>query len=502
MRSIPRLWSPSLALALALAGCASTGPPAAAPDQAPPPRPLVQLVVDPASNESFRPRVEKLLESSGLDADLVLEGEPPRPADFTVRMKFDFRELPLRDIEGIWAMTDMLLLTLYPATCNRYRFSLDATIEDAAGRELRSYSQQDVDTAWIWLLMGPKCSSPEGIGDDGVGDAAEQLLEGLYRRMAKDGVLDPLRTAEFAASRGPLVYVTTNRGEELIREGFRLEESPLRFSFDPADGAAAEYTLRLDLAFSGREYSAGRAYLALLTAGISGVCPTHTATLAGSAYDRQGQLVGHYLADDHWRATMATNCRLEGESDRPEVVRELARDLQRQVTVASLSAPEASRHAGVPLVRITTNAARPAVERVTSKRRPFARVTLDESPPVPTDYLLELKFSSTGGGSRLDPGASTGKQIAFGAMVGLTLGSSTLLCRRTTYALVARLADSTGTEVASYEASRLARSPGPGCFAEGEPAPEVAAYLVDAVYEQMAKDSRLPVVLHGREDKR
>lgn len=400
MRPIPQLCSLSLVLALALAGCASTPPPAAVPEGAP----------------------------------------PPRPADFTVRMRFDFRELPLKDFEGIRAMTDMLLLTLYPATCNRYRFALDATVEDVAGREHRSCSQQDVDTGWIWLLMGPKCSSPEGLGDDGVGDTAGQLLEGLYRRMAQDGVLDPLRPAELSAARGPLVYVTTNRAEEPIREGFRPGESPLRFSSDPAEAAAAEYTQRLDLAISGREYSGGRAFLALMTVGISGVCPTHTATLAGSASDRQGQLVGHYIADDHWQPSMATNCRLEGEGDRPEVVRELARDLHQQVTIASSSSSSSSRLAGMPLVRITTNAARPAVQRVTSERRPFALVTLDESPPATPDYQLDLKFSSSGGESRLNPGDSTGRQIA--------------------------------------------------------------ADLLEAVYERMARDSRLPAALRRREGKR
>lgn len=502
MGPIPQSCCLALALALALAACASTSPRATVPDQATPPRPLVRLVVDPASHESFRRRVEKLLPGSDLDADLVLEGEPPRPADYTVRMKFDFRELPLTDVEGIWTTTDMLLLTLYPATCNRYRFALDATVEDATGRELRSYSQQDVDTAWVWLLMGPKCSSPEGLGDDGVGDAAEQLLERLYSRMARDGVLDPSRLSELSAARGPLVYVTTNRAEELIREGFRLEESPVRFSFDPADAAGAGYTLRLDLAFSGREYSAGRAYLALLTAGISGVCPTHTATLAGSAFDREGQMVAHYSADDHWQPSMATNCRLEGEGDRPEVVRELARDLQQQVTIASLSAAPSSMPAGAPLVRITTNAARSAVERVTGERRPFARVALDESPSAAPDYRLEFEFASTGGGSRLDPGASTGRQVAFGAMVGLTLGSSTFLCRRTTHVLTAALVDAAGAKIAGYEVSRLARPPGPGCFADGEPDPEVAARLVEAVYEQMARDVRVPAVLRRRESER
>ena len=203
-------------LALALAGCASTGPPAvsrgtAAPDavessaaSATALRPLVHVVVDPASNESFRPRVEKLLAVSGLGVDPVLDGEPPRPVDFTLHLRFDFREVPLTDIEGIWAVTDMLLLTMYPATCNRYRFSLDARVEDAAGREFKTYSLQDVDTAWVWLLVGPKCSSPEGLGGEGVGDAAEQLLKGLFGRMARDGALDPARAAAIAASRGPL----------------------------------------------------------------------------------------------------------------------------------------------------------------------------------------------------------------------------------------------------------------------------------------------------------
>jgi hypothetical protein len=482
-------------LALALAGCASTAPPAAAPREETSPRPLVHLVVDPASDEMFLPRVEKLLTGTGLPADLFLGGEPPRPVDFTVRLKFQFRELPLTDFEGIWALTDALLLTLYPATCNRYRFALDATVLDGTGREFRSYSQQDVDTAWVWLLIGPKCASPEGLDGDDVGDAAEQLLEAVYRRMAQEGVLDPSRTAEFTAARGPLVYVTTDRAEELVREGFRLVDSPLRFSFDPADAPVAEYTLRLNLVFSGLEYSAGRAYLALLTAGLSGACPTHTATLEGSAFDRHGKLVAHYVADDDWRPTMATNCALVDEGGRPEVVRELARDLMRQVTVASLSAAAvATGDVSAPLVRISTNSARTAVERVTSEYRPFAQVTLDDPPAAAPDYLLDLQFTASGGGSRLDPAASLGKQIAMGALVGLTLGSSTVLCKPKTYVLAATLSDRTGADLARYEATRSARPEG-GCFAGDEPEPQVASALLKSVYEQMARDSKVPPAL-------
>jgi hypothetical protein len=492
-------------LALALAGCASIGPPAVtrgtvAPDavemsaaSATARRPLIQVVVDPASNESFRPRVEKLLSVSGLGVDLVLDGEPPRPFDFTLHLRFDFREVPLTDIEGVWAMTDALLLTLYPATCNRYRFTLDARVEDAAGREFKTYSLQDVDTAWVWLLMGPKCSSPEGLGGEGVGDAAEQLLKGLYGRMARDGVLDPTRAAAVAAARGPLVYVTTNRAEELIREGFRLEESPLRFSFAASRPVEAEYTLRLDLAFSGRGYSAGRALLALMTVGLSGVCPTQTATLEGSAFDRQGQLLGHYRADAHWQPSMTTDCALQGESDRPEMVRELALDLQRQITPASLTAAAtASPPSGAPLVGITTNAVRPVVERVTSERRPFERVTLEESPAAPLDYRFDLQFSSSGGGMRADPSGSMAKQLAVGFAFGLTLGNSALLCKPTTYQLSANLADAAGGAVATYQASKTATTREMGCGAESEPPPVVAAALLEQVYAQLMKDPRRP----------
>ena len=46
--------------------------------------------------------------------------------------------------------------------------------------------------------------------------------------------------------------MTTNRAEDLIREGFQLEESPLRFSFAASRPVEAEYTLRLDLSFGPR----------------------------------------------------------------------------------------------------------------------------------------------------------------------------------------------------------------------------------------------------------
>ena len=111
--------------------------------------PTIRIVVDPASHSAFQPRLEAATSGSGIPANFVLEDASQSPVDYMVRLFFDARELPLKDIEQIWGATSLLLLTMYPATCNRYRFSLDARVEDAAGAQIKSYSIEDIDTAWL-----------------------------------------------------------------------------------------------------------------------------------------------------------------------------------------------------------------------------------------------------------------------------------------------------------------------------------------------------------------
>ena len=498
--------------ALAAAGCASQRPrppgtdaPNASssdggPAEAAAALPTVRLIIDEGSNEALRPRVVKLLSDSGLAANLLLDDEPSRPVDHTVRLRFDYRELPLTDIENIWTMTDALLLTLYPATCNRYRFSLRATVQDATGQTYKTYSLQDVDTAWVWLMLGPKCGSPEGLGGDGVGDAAEQLLKELLRRIANDRVLEPGRADELRAGQGPLIYVTSDRATGLIEEGFLLDDAPLRFTFDPAEAATADYRLQLNLSFSGREYSAGRAFMALMTVGLSGVCPTHTATLEGSIVDRDGRLLAHYVSDAHWQPSMGDNCALQDEGSNPERVQRLARDLKAQVALhpPSAGSPALSRN-DAPLVWIRTNAAHPIVERVAHERRPFRSVTLAESAQGTADYVLDLQFTGSGEGSRIGPTESIAKQVAFGFMFGLTFGSTAFLCHPISYELAATLQEAAGTTLASYRLSRTETAKEPGCGAPSEPPSKVAEALMEQLCTQMARDPSLPAALRGRD---
>jgi len=509
-------WRVSCVLAtLALVGCASSAPrnqgvdvPPTQPTDGeatavPAARPNVHLTIDPTSSEALRPRVEKLLSTSGLDAALLLDGDPEVPADYTIKLKFGYREVPLRDLENIWTATDAMLLTLYPATCNRYLYSLSATVEDGAGHPVKAYSLQETDTAWVWLLVGPKCSSPEGLGGDGLGNAAEQLLKELYRRMARDHVLEPERMAAAGVVQGPLIYVTGDRALDLIKEGFLQEDAPLRLTFDPAESSVADYRLHLDLSFSGRQYSAGRAFFALMTAGLSGMCPTQTATLEGSVSDRDGEHFGHYRSDVSWHATMSTNCALEDERDKPELVLRLARELKAELAANPPPAgATSSTSAVVPLVAVQTNAARTVVERVALARRPFQRVAFAETTPGTSDYLLDLQFTASGGGPRAGPKDSIGKQMAVGAMFGLTLGNMAFLCQAVSYGLAATLQDATGTVVAHYELSRSETNQQLGCGAPGEPPAKVAEALLEQLCREMSHDPRLPAAVRGTDTAR
>jgi hypothetical protein len=461
----------------------------------------VLLVIDGASNPALRPRVEKSLSDSGLRADLVLEETPEHQGDYVVTLKFDFRHIPLVDFENIWQMADLFLLTMYPATCNRYRFTLNARVEDRSKTPIKTYSLQDIDTAWVWLLVGPTCELPENTDDPSVGDKAEHLLKELYRRMARDDVFDPARAAALGAARGPLVYVSANRAQDLIEDGFLLDDSQLRYSFDPADAAAADYTLKLDLSFSGQTFMGGRAYLAIMTAGLVPVCPLHAATLEGSAFDRAGSLLNHYRAVSHWQPAFTTNCVLEDENGRPDMVRQMARELAQDVTPASLIAgARATSWGGAPLVKIVTNADRPVVERVTSERKPFERVTLEDTAAAAPDYFLNLEFTTSGGGSRIGPDASMAKAIAFGFAFGLTLNSR-MLCKPTSYLLVARLTDASGTPIAYYDSLKTAGTTTIGCSVGPEPDPDIAEDLVEQLYAKMAKDASLPPALRASSGK-
>ena len=489
---------------LAIAGCASTGetrsvPVAASANDATAAavQPTVRLIVDPASPSGFAAKAQASIAASGMVASVVTDPELSRAVDFEVTASFTVRTQPPSDAELTWVGTDALLLTAYPSPCNRYRYSLNAMVRDASGRAVKAYSVEELETAWVWLFVGPKCNSPQGYSGAALADRIAAMSSTLVGRMQRDRVFDPNRAAALASERRPLVLVVAERASELIQQGLQLEDVPVQLAFQPASAPAPDYTLKVELSFHGGELVPGRALMTIWTLGLAGICSYRTAMLDSSVMDRDGQLIAHFQERDQWQPSMATGCALDDEKQRPEIVRALARRLSARLSTDGLAAAVAAQKAapGAPGVRVVSNAMRPVVESITAARRPFARVSLDDAPHGSDDFVLDVSFRSGGGGSNSDPADGLGKSVAKAFVAGLTLGSVVPLCRPTTYTLVTQLVDRDGNAVWSDERSQTARTKSPRCLDSIDDRPEIAAALVDDMFKALVGDPRIPAGL-------
>jgi len=485
----------------ALAGCAGQATRAGGdPGQPAPPagdpglshRPSVRLRVAPESHPEFQPVAEQVTDASGLFSTRVPATDGESRTDYVVELSYRVVERPLRDAEQIWSMTTMLLLTMYPSTCNRYRFTLTADVLDGAGRPVKSYRLDDTDTAWLWLLMGPKCGSPEGPGGDGVRNVAAGQMRAFYEQASRDGVFDPGRAAALIAGAGPLVLVRASGAEELIRQGLLMDDPATRFTFDAAQADEAEYVLDVDLAFTGGEFSPSRAYLAIMTLGLSGACSMTYATLSASLLDRNGELLQHHALRSMAQATMATDCAPIDQHSRPDMVVGLARRLNAQLRRDGLSARPAgaagSPESG-PLVKVTTNCLQPVIEAVTADVRPFQRVTFQEAGPTPADYELFLSFATRSANAPMEPG-NLGQGILRGVAFAWDLHR--LVCKPTTVSLQASLKTADGREIAAYRLDKSEQTRDGFCATD---APELHPKAVEALtrqaYTRLAADGRL-----------
>jgi hypothetical protein len=153
-------------------------------------------------------------------------------------------------------------------------------------------------------------------------------------------------------------------------------------------------------------------------------------------------------------------------------------------------------------VRVVTNAARAVVERVASEQTLFAYVTFATAEQVIADYTLDLVFSASGGGSRMDPQESTARQVAAGFMFGLSLGNVAFLCKRTEHLLQAQLKDAAGTLIASGMAVKSATTETMGCGPAQEPSADIAEFLVREALRKLATDPRLPESVRAAHDVR
>jgi hypothetical protein len=475
---------------------AKTGQAAQIPEEpVPSQRPSVRIRVAPGSHAEFQPVAEQATDDSGLFSTRVSATDTGSSADYTVELSYQVVERPLRDAEQIWSMTTMLLLTMYPSTCNRYQFTLTADVLDREGRLVKSYRLEDVDTAWLWLLMGPRCGSPEGMSGDGVRNAAVGQMRAFYGRASRDGVFDPARAAALMAGARPLVLVRASGAEEQIRQGLLIDDPAARFTFDAAQADEADYVLETDLAFTGGEFSPSRAYLAIMTLGLSGVCSMTYAKLSASLLDRNGELLQHYAFRSMAQATMATNCAPVDQYSRPDLVVGLARKLNVQLRLAVTQARSIALGGSLesrPLVKVRTNCLQPVVEEVTAEVKPFPRVTFQEAGPTPADYELILTFDTRSANAPMEPG-NVGQGILRGVAFAWDLHR--IVCKPTTVTLQASLDTVDGRVLATYRLDRSEQTRDGFC---GTDAPELHPKAVEALtreaYTKIAADGRLAVL--------
>lgn len=458
----------------------------------PPSRPMVQLNVAPGSHPVFRSVAEETTDASGLFSSRIAATAVEPRADYSLDLSFQVVERPLRDAEQIWSATTMLLLTMYPSTCNRYRFTLKADVRDNQGNLIKSYWLDETDTAWLWLFMGPKCGSPEGMSGEGISNVATSQMKELFARARRDGVFDMERSTAVVAGAGPMVLVRAAHAHEEIERGLQLDEPAVRFNFDESRASEADYMLDVDVEFTGGDFSPSRGYLAILTLGLSGVCSLTHATLTASLLDRNSELVGHYSFQDSAQATMAEGCQRIDERSRPDLVVGLARKLNKQLKQDRLSARPATLAGALtpaPLVYVSTNCLQPVVEEVTATVAPFKRVTFMESAEAQADYHLVLQFDSNSANAPMDP-----HSVSQGLLRGVTYAWDLhrLVCKSTTVTVDALLQARDGREIAAYRFEKSEQTLDGFCNTDApETHPKAIATLTREVYDKLRNGDSL-----------
>jgi hypothetical protein len=229
---------------------------------------------------------------------------------------------PLSDTEQVWAITAGFLLTLYPATCARDEYDLQADVYDRAGTRLKSYTLHDSETSWVWMFHGENCgTSPLPAR---IKEVAGGLLETLYRDVGNDRLpaLALAPGAPGAAQAGPRVYVSANRAQDIVQRTALAAEPLANFVFGAADARSADYTLSIELDFGSSEQTLARTIAAIGTIGIVSGCQATAFELKAKIADRGGREVRAYDLRDSYRSRFApgSECRAVDEDSDPEDV--------------------------------------------------------------------------------------------------------------------------------------------------------------------------------------
>jgi hypothetical protein len=309
-------------------------------------RPSVQLVLAEDAAAALDDVAEQVTRDSGLFGAVSAAPKPARPADLKIKLALKAQRRPVSDAETVWAMTTIVLFTLYPSTCARDEYELSADVYDRSGTRLKSYDLHDSDTSALWLLHGPNCG--DAPTPDRVRQAAKGLLQTLYREIDGDRLLALANTGQAVRDARPLVYVEANRAADII-ERVALTEPPFaRFSFDAKDAPGADYKLSIDFETGSSEQTLARTMAGIMSLTLVSPCSATEFSLKARLTDRSGREIGAYDLSDSFRSQFdgGRGCQAVNEVTRPEDAAELIGELFAKMHGAGVFPTEPQR--GVP----------------------------------------------------------------------------------------------------------------------------------------------------------
>lgn len=276
------------------------------------------------STADFRPAAEAVTRERLRNLGVSFETEEGKSAPLKLDLRLEHRNMTESEFETIWRTTTFLLATLYPSSCRHRTYTLTANLTDSDGHS-RSYEEVDTTVAWLWLFQGPHCDDTPSQSE--IASVTRQMLDVIYDRMFRDDIF-ALKSLATADAQLPLVHVATNRGEELVRQVLRVDRPAGRWTMSGDNATTADY--RVDFFFDLRPggFSVQRAYLAIMTIGLSGVCRSTPISLIATITTPKAAKSLSYTVVESVRGHMKDNdCEPQDEAMRPDVFAKLMRNV-------------------------------------------------------------------------------------------------------------------------------------------------------------------------------
>ncbi|MDH5255957.1 MAG: hypothetical protein OEW72_08600, partial [Gammaproteobacteria bacterium] len=385
--------------------------------------PAVHVAID-ATTAEFRAPAEAAVREALKPAPVTFSPAAAPTGALRLDLRLDYRNLSQSEFETIWGATTAFLFTLYPSTCRHRVYTVLATLTDAAGNS-RAYEAVDSTVAWAWMFQMGNCGEIPGRGE--IESVSRSLVLNVFQQMDRDHARDGI-VAGAALAAQPMVTILVNRADDIVDRVARVDRPFGRWTTGTAASPATDY--RVDLHYDVRqgEGSLRRAYAALLTLGVFGLCSPSDVTLTAIVTDRRAQHTRGYVFAESPRgnADFDTNeCERVDETTRPEVFARLARRVFTQLEQDGVVAREPVRDSGTPLPPLVRLIAQQdegvgILRRATILTSGMARyyfVAADgnDMTGYRPDYTLAAQLAFEGGGmKKMGAGASAGAGALFG----------------------------------------------------------------------------------------